>query len=105
MKKEIVYTINLDAERDIVQQAVNLSLPIYQIEGGLMDNWLIETEGRLPINGESRRYIIIQERYRNTNASDLIMMLTDNVNKADELYEAWIAQAQAQQEEYENEVL
>lgn len=89
-QKDLVYDINLKTEEKITKFASELGLVMYQLEGSLMDDWLIENDGSMQIGrGKPRKYIIIKEYYLSEWSSGLKLILTDDDDKANELYTEW----------------
>lgn len=72
--------INLKETNAILDMASENDMEMWQIEGVLNDDWLIEDhENLISINGRSSDYIILTHEYLNSWANKLYVIQTNNV--------------------------
>ena len=79
---EDVETINLEDVNKIITLAYENDIEVLCIEGCLLDNYLIYNNNTIRFNKETAKYIIIKEKYLNSNSSTSTITLTDDDNLA-----------------------
>ena len=78
MNDTIRMLITLDTCDKIVSSMNDLYYEVLMIEGTLLDSYFIETDRTIRLfNLDPRKYIMINAIYRNSQASDLELVLTD----------------------------
>lgn len=78
MNNTVRMLISLDTCDKIVSSMNDLGFDVLMIDGTLLDSYYIETDRTITLfNFKPRKYIMINAIYRNTNASDLELVLTD----------------------------
>lgn len=85
--KNYVKEISMETANKIIEMANELSINFEGFDGNLLDNYIVYNEKDIQIKfGKSkpRKYIIIEEFYKNCWTSGLRMTCTDDDNLADE---------------------
>ena len=88
--KDYVKEISMETASKIIEMANELSINYDGFDGTLLDNYIVYNDSDIQIKfGKSkpRKYIIIEEFYKNCWTSGLRMTCTDNDRLADEFLE------------------
>ena len=88
--KNYVKEISMETASKIIEMANELDLNYDGFDGTLLDNYIVYNDSDIQIKfGKSkpRKYIIIEEFYKNCWTSGLRMTCTDNDRLADEFLE------------------
>lgn len=77
--------------KSLIDLATTMGVEHESFEGSLMSNFIFYDAQEINVNGHSAKYIISQERFKNSQESDYSLILTNDIKKTTEYEEIFQA--------------
>lgn len=87
-RRDYVTEITLSSANGLVKFAENKGVEIERYEGSLLDNYILYNHDTISIRGvKPRKYILLQEKYKNDWSSVTELIMTDDIYKVESFLE------------------